>query len=298
MQEQFLVHRLYSVFLKKKMEKEMGRFMFIEDAFQRIRTATGISDVQQIVSKFLTREQAYSHLLSAVSENERKSDKLRHEHESLAMKLHELQMEHEGEQENGGRGKHDGPYSPEVEELDKNILKLTKEKDEADELSKKVHLVNDQVEAWCNRVIQKVDQQFNENIGAHCGSKTLAFLFEQVAQAVCRQLEQLKIEEDDEDRGYITAKDFMSDFATEEFLSKNIRVRPLSGVTRGDDDGKTNDGFNKSLGDAHGGQDPDEKYHEAYMIQMEENRKEEKLRRKLAMEKQRLEEEKAAKKKR
>lgn len=33
MQEQFLIHRLYSVFLKKKMEKEMGRYRFIEDAF-------------------------------------------------------------------------------------------------------------------------------------------------------------------------------------------------------------------------------------------------------------------------
>ena len=41
-------------------------------------------------------------------------------------------------------------------------------------------------------------------------------------------------EEDEEERGYITAKDFMNDFATDEFLNKNIRVRPISGVTRGD----------------------------------------------------------------
>ena len=48
------------------------------------------------------------------------------------------------------------------------------------------------------------------------------------------------MEEDEEERGYITAKDFMNDFATEEFLNKNIRVRPISGVTRGDiDDTKT-----------------------------------------------------------
>lgn len=40
----------------------------------------------------------------------------------------------------------------------------------------------------------------------------------------------------------------MNDFATEEFLNKNIRVRPLSGVTRGEDDGKTND-YNRSLQD-------------------------------------------------
>jgi hypothetical protein len=28
----------------------------------------------------------------------------------------------------------------------------------------------------------------------------------------------------------------MNDFATEDFLNKNIRVRPISGVTRGDQD--------------------------------------------------------------
>lgn len=29
-------------------------------------------------------------------------------------------------------------------------------------------------------------------------------------------------------------RDFMNDFATEEFLQKNVRVRPVSGVTKGD----------------------------------------------------------------
>lgn len=33
-------------------------------------------------------------------------------------------------------------------------------------------------------------------------------------------------EEDDGTTGFISAKDFMNDFATEEFLTKNIRVRP------------------------------------------------------------------------
>lgn len=74
------------------------------------------------------------------------------------------------------------------------------------------------------------------------------------------QLEQIIVEEDDEDRGYITAKDFMNDFATQEFLDKNIRVRPMSGVTR-DDDGKTNDPYNKSMNDPYGNSgDDDEKF--------------------------------------
>ena len=88
----------------------------------------------------------------------------------------------------------------------------------------------------------------------------------------------------------------MNDFATEEFLSKNIRVRPLSGVTRGDDDGRTND-FNRSLQDNYA-QDPDEKFHDDIIIQIEENRKEAKEKQRAWMEKKRAEEEKAAKKRR
>ena len=38
--------------------------------------------------------------------------------------------------------------------------------DSAKNVAKKVHLVDDQVQSWCSRVIQKLDQQFNENIGA------------------------------------------------------------------------------------------------------------------------------------
>ena len=60
MQEQFLVQRLFSAFLKKKMEKEMNKHYYVEDAFQKIRTATGFSDVNEIVHRFLTREVTYS----------------------------------------------------------------------------------------------------------------------------------------------------------------------------------------------------------------------------------------------
>ena len=87
-------------------------------------------------------------------------------------------MEHEGEVENGGGKSKDGPFSPEIEDLDKQIGTLTKEKDTSEVLKNKVHLVNNQVESWCQRVIQKIDQQFTENVGAHVGTKTLAFLFE------------------------------------------------------------------------------------------------------------------------
>ena len=90
MQENYMVQKMWSQFLKKKMEKEMKRTYEIEDAFQKIRAATGDSDVQEIVQKFLTRESTYAQLLMSVSEQEEKIDALRNDNELWREKLHEL----------------------------------------------------------------------------------------------------------------------------------------------------------------------------------------------------------------
>ena len=77
----------------------MNKHYYVEDAFQKIRTATGFSDVNEIVHRFLTREVTYSQLLMAVSENERKIDNLRIDHEQLGARLHELQMEDDDDEQ-------------------------------------------------------------------------------------------------------------------------------------------------------------------------------------------------------
>lgn len=91
-----MVQRLWSSYLKRKMEKEMKRTYDIEDAFQKIKAATGCSDVQEIVHKFLTKENTYSQLLMAVSDNERKIDNLRRENDQWREKLHDLQIQADG----------------------------------------------------------------------------------------------------------------------------------------------------------------------------------------------------------
>jgi hypothetical protein len=68
MRENFMAQKLWAVFLKKKMEKEMNESSEVENAFQTIRAATGMTDIHSIVQKFLTREQTYSQLLVNVAE--------------------------------------------------------------------------------------------------------------------------------------------------------------------------------------------------------------------------------------
>lgn len=71
------MNRLWSAFFKKRMSREMQNYRHIEESFQTIRHQTNNSDVREIVQKFMTKEQTYSALLLAVSQNEQKYDELR-----------------------------------------------------------------------------------------------------------------------------------------------------------------------------------------------------------------------------
>ena len=72
-----LVQKAWAAFFKKRMDKEMIKYQAIEQAFHKIRTCTGNSDVKEMVQKFMTKEQTYAHLLAAVGQGEKKYDSLK-----------------------------------------------------------------------------------------------------------------------------------------------------------------------------------------------------------------------------
>ncbi len=84
----------------------------------------------------------------AVSDNERKIDKLRKDNEEWRQKLHELQMQTEGEE-----NKKKVQFTPELTKLDGEIQKQQRELEKASIVSKKVQMVNDQVNSWTSRAI-------------------------------------------------------------------------------------------------------------------------------------------------
>jgi len=70
------------------MDSEIEKSLGIEEAFKKIRNATGLTDVQGIVMKFLTWESTYSKLLMVVSDYEKKIDSLKTEHDKGRDILH------------------------------------------------------------------------------------------------------------------------------------------------------------------------------------------------------------------
>ena len=161
LRENFGVQKMWSQFYKMKMNKEMKRSAQVEDAFQRIRTETGVTDVQEIVHKFLTREQTYAQLLKAVSDQEKRLEELKHITDDKQEILHLLKIEHNNLVKAGAP---EGlvPKSEqdhEIEVLSKELDFLEKEHEDLNSRKKKIHLVSDQVGGWANRVVSKLNSQ-------------------------------------------------------------------------------------------------------------------------------------------
>jgi len=177
-----------------------------------------------------------------------------------------------------------------------------------------VQLVNDQVVGWTARIAQKIDQQFQDNISQQYEGqdyhKLLPTIFEKISGSVIKQIQNNVIDGDDhllddEDKPIINLTAFLNDFGNQDFLDKNVRVRPVSGMTRGDmDETKTNNNLDvatnnagKSMLMAGDGADDEEKFNRMINLDMEEQRKNIKLKRDEAIRRKQLEEEKKAKKK-
>lgn len=52
-------------------------------AFKNIKIATGVSDAQELIFKFLNKEQVYGELLSKIADNEKRIGELKQEKENL-----------------------------------------------------------------------------------------------------------------------------------------------------------------------------------------------------------------------
>lgn len=87
MREKLYIQKLWNAFMRKKMDMEMNKTKKIDEAFKEIKTQTRVTDVQEMVKKFLTRESTYSQLLSKVSEFESHMENLRKDHIVLEERL-------------------------------------------------------------------------------------------------------------------------------------------------------------------------------------------------------------------
>ena len=96
MRDKLFIQKLWNAFMRKKMDNEMKKSAQTDEAFKNIKTATGVTNVQELVTRFLTREQTYSQLLQSVSDADKKTEQLKRDNEYLSNRLHELKIASSG----------------------------------------------------------------------------------------------------------------------------------------------------------------------------------------------------------
>lgn len=90
----YAIEKLSGNCLQKTTFEQVQRSQTTEDGFQAIRDITGLSDVMDIVHKFLNREVEHESLKNSVKEAEGNLDLLRQRHEKLKQEMEGLPVDH------------------------------------------------------------------------------------------------------------------------------------------------------------------------------------------------------------
>ena len=92
-----LVNRFWFHFLNRKLKSEFEKGGAIEEPFQKIKITTGMQTVEEILTRYLTREEAYKDLVAAVKTSERNINDLKLKIKEATSRFQGLRVE-EGEE--------------------------------------------------------------------------------------------------------------------------------------------------------------------------------------------------------
>jgi hypothetical protein len=93
LKKQYVTKQMYSTFLAGKLEKNVERSSALQDGFQKIKNATGLSEVDDILQKYLTRDETYASLQGAAKEAESQIDVALAEQRELQSTLESIQLQ-------------------------------------------------------------------------------------------------------------------------------------------------------------------------------------------------------------
>lgn len=194
MREALLIQKLWNVFLRKKMKQQMENSAQIDEAFKAIKTETGVTDVQEMVKKFLTREETYTQLLVNVKNSENKVTQLMQDNDQLKGRLHDLKVNSgTAEGEEAESGPKDQFADEDILEMKSNIAQQKKDMEHLDAKYKKIDIVYDQVRGMASKVVFKYKTLAESpDMDTDFDSKALPFWFEKIGGVTNLELKDLR----------------------------------------------------------------------------------------------------------
>ncbi len=149
MKELFLVRKVYSNMLLRKLREDQRRTDKLESAFQRIRAATGLSDVRAIVAKFLQRADTQASLNASADAARSRIEALQREQKALRWRLDEVETEEglEGE---------DRTLFSQVEDLNRQVTESKRKCGDAKERFHRVNVTLEECRAATAKLLHKL----------------------------------------------------------------------------------------------------------------------------------------------
>merc|ERR1711998_605707 len=141
--------------LQKIIYEQVEKSQTTEDGFQKIREVTGLTDVMDIVHKFLNRDVEQEQLKGAVAEAESKLESLQADHEQFKRNT-------EGVVPQDMQGSQRGIYQ-EVEDVSLQLQKKMKSYNAAKERSQKLTLTFEDVKRWAQRYNDSMKPHFDDD---------------------------------------------------------------------------------------------------------------------------------------
>jgi len=171
----YAVEKLAGNCLQKVTFEQVERSQTTEDGFQKIREVTGLTDVMDIVHKFLNRDVEHEQLKSSVKEAEVRLETLRESYEKLKRDTDGLTFD----PDNSGRTR---ALYLEVEQHEANLAQILKDHEQSRQRLQQSTLQVEHMKRWANRTGRALSM-FEECM--HVKNATdLTIYFQQMQRAV------------------------------------------------------------------------------------------------------------------
>ena len=244
LREKLLLYSLWFTFLNKKFVSEMHKAVDIEKAFSKIKSATGLSDVFEIVEKFLTREQNYFILINAVNEAEKKLNFLRNENINAKEMLNNLHFDNP-------KIKNDGTWKGKIDASSKKMVLGYKRYENIKEKLRSSTRAYDQLLNWTEKIllVLNVSKVVQENNSKDI-KRNLLEIFNGIYFALEKIAENIQYQSDTKSalKAYNQMKtsEIVEKMSTQDALAKIVRVR-IESMSDNDEDNESIHENKKSL---------------------------------------------------
>ena len=150
LKKQYVTKQMYSTFLAGKLEKNVERSSALQEGFQKIKNATGLSEVEDILQKYLTRDETYASLQAAAKEAGEQIERALSEQKELQSSLESIQLQ-------GVAGQGNRTMYREIDQFDSELAEARKMCTEYKERSMRASMTLEDVRQCVVKLSRKLD---------------------------------------------------------------------------------------------------------------------------------------------